>query len=210
MEFVPFGHERWEMSRTEVPERAWNTFLREQKGMSIRSSGRVDYPMTLGDESPDLLREFVQWFGERSADGYVYSIPTVERWITAFSGTCDAARAADFARAWFRGDRVASTSTRFNPSPRQRYGFNRLLPVGSRPENRTPTGLLDMVANVQEIVLEGEVPKVIGGSNRDASTSVLEANCLAPRPYDTNTRDFQGAFTGFRLCRRPALAGGGD
>ncbi len=201
MDFVPFGHERWEMARIEVPERAWFQFLREAKGRASLRQGSLDMPMVLQDESPELLREFVKWFGERSDDGYVYEIPTADQWIEAFTGAPpDAVR--ERMRAWFAGKGAPG----FVSNPRVRYGQNVVLAIGSRPENRTPTGLLDMEANVQEIVRVGEELQVIGGSNRDAAPSEIETRCLAPRPYDAKARIFQGAVTGFRLCRRPASA----
>lgn len=202
MDFVPFGHERWEMARIEVPERAWSEFLREAKGRRSLRPGAADLPMTLREESPDLVREFVKWFGQRSGDGYVYEIPTAEQWLEAFAGV-PAASAPERVRAWFAGG-----PSGFVASPRARYGQNVVLAIGSRPENRTPTGLLDMEANVQEIVRVGEELKVIGGSNRDSDPRAIESRCLSPRPYDPSAQVFQGAVTGLRLCRRPASTSG--
>lgn len=193
------------MCRTEMPERAWFLFLREKKGLDTSEPGRRDYPMTLGDKSPDLLREFVRWFEDKASDGYVYEIPTVKHWLGAFGGVSDPRQAFWQVTEWFRGERRDS-SARFNPDPGIRYGKNKVTPIGARPENRTPTGLLDMEANVQEIVLDGEVFKVIGGSNQDSGTEQILDRCREPRSYDFDRRTLQGDLSGFRLCRKPAEA----
>jgi hypothetical protein len=203
MQFVPFGSSRWEMGKTEVTERAWSLFLKEARGEPTQGQGRVDYPMVLRDSSPDLLREFVKWFEKKAGDGYTYAIPTVEQWQSAFIGVSDPALAPSLLRGWFRGDWKGSGAP-FDPSPRERFGQNTVLPIGRREETKTPTGLLDMVANVQEIVLEGEVMKVIGGSNRETDVQAFEDHCLGARPYDLDARTFQNSMTGARLCRRPA------
>src|SRR5512139_2580004 len=100
---------------------------------------------------------------------------------------------------WFQGSNAAEPRG-FQPSPGVRYGLNLLSALGARKENRTPTGLLDMEANVQEIVSDGEVFKVIGGSNRDPDPGKILDHCLLPRPYGTDERTLQGRITGFRLC----------
>jgi hypothetical protein len=196
LEFVPFGQERLEMSLTEIPERAWNLFLRES-GYGAPEEERPGQPMTFGDSSPELAREFVKWFTEKSRDGYVYSIPTRAQWLSAFTGMTEPAGALAAVRQWFE--------TSFEESPRERYGVNYAQGTGKRKENATPTGLLDMESNVQEIVLDGGVFKVIGGTNRDAGRSVLMERCLHPRPYTSDERALQGRLTGLRLCRRPAV-----
>jgi len=193
------------MCRTEVSERAWFVFLRDEKGIVVEEAGRRDHPMTLGERPPDLLREFVRWFEKKASDGYAYEIPTVKDWLGAFSGVSDPRQAFWQVTEWFRGERRDS-SARFNPAPSVRYGMNKVSTIGSRPENRTPTGLLDMEANVQEVVLEGEVFRVIGGSNQDAGTEQILDRCRESRPYDGDRQLLQGPLTGFRLCRRPAEA----
>jgi hypothetical protein len=203
MEFVPFGQQRLEMSRYEVPERAWFQFLRET-GRGNFGGGRVTLPMVLGALSPDLLREFAKWFESHSADGYAYSIPTVTHWLMAFVGVTDVDRARDGVREWFQG--TDSGRHHFNPEPAVRYGVNKVTGVGSRQENRTPTGLLDMESNVQELVLDGEVFMAIGASNRDSGVKVMLDHCLQPRRYDTDAQTHQGRLTGVRLLRKPQEA----
>ena len=87
-----------------------------------------------------------------------------------------------------------------------RYGVNKVTGVGSRQENRTPTGLLDMESNVQELVLDGEVFMAIGASNRDSGVKVMLDHCLQPRRYDTDAQTHQGRLTGVRLLRKPQEA----
>ncbi|MBI4605825.1 MAG: serine/threonine protein kinase [Planctomycetes bacterium] len=199
MDFVPVGQERLEVSRTEVPERAWFQFLKD-KGHGDLGSGRLDAPMTLEDFSPELLRDFVRWFEEKSGDGYRYEVPTREQWLHAFAGTSDGERARQVVSDWFRGS--LKGESRFHPRPEVRYGQGRTSSLGARPENRSPAGLLDMEANVQELVLYEGGFNVIGGTDRDAEDALL-GRCLEARPYDADTRILEGRLTGFRLARRP-------
>lgn len=199
LEFVPFGQERREICRTEVTERAWFRFLKEKR-RGVKEEGRRDYPMVLGDEPAELLLGFVSWIETSSDDGYVYEIPTVSDWVCAFAGTSDPALASRRVEQWFSGRSLE----RFDPSPDVAYSSPTLQRIGSRPENRTPvTGLLDMEANVQEIVLDRGVFKVMGGTDRDKAED-LEERCLSARLYDSDERDFRKRFTGVRLMRRPA------
>ena len=193
------------MARAEVSERAWFRFLRETKLAETAGVGRLDFPMTMDDHSPELLRDFVKWFGEKSRDGYVYEVPTKEQWFTAFCGVSGMEKAYEAISAWFQGSN-AGEPRGFQPNPGVRYGLNRVSALGARKENRTPTGLLDMEANVQEVVSDGEVFKVIGGSNRDADPGKILLHCLQASPYGADERTLQGKITGFRLCRRPAKA----
>jgi hypothetical protein len=196
MEFVPFGQERLEMSVAELPEKVWNLFLRES-GYGTAEEERAGYPMTLGDSSPELAREFVKWFTEKSRDGYAYSIPTRAQWLAAFTGMTDPAGALAAVRQWFEKS--------FRETPHEPYGGNQPLGTGKRRENATPTGLVDMESNVQEIVLDGGLFKVIGGTNRDVGKAAILDRCLHPRPYTSGERALEGRLTGIRLCRRPAV-----
>jgi serine/threonine protein kinase len=202
MEFVPVGQDRLEMGRAEVPERAWFRFLREKSYGETRQ-GSTNYPMTLGDFSPSLLREFVKWFEEKSSDGYAYFIPTQEQWMAAFCAAGDPVEARDKIKEWFFGTR--KDQQRFEPHPEVRYGVNKVYPIGSRKENRTPAGLLDMESNVQEVVLDGDAFKVIGGSNQENEQEILQRT-LEARPFGELERGPQGRMTGFRLCRKPAIS----
>jgi len=202
MEFVPVGQDRLEMGRAEVPERAWFRFLRDKNYGETRQ-GSTNYPMTLGDFSPSLLREFVKWFEEKSSDGYTYSIPTQEQWMAAFCAAGDPAEARDKITEWFLGSR--KDQQRFEPHPEVLYGVNKVYPIGSRKENRTPTGLLDMESNVQEVVQDGDGFRVIGGSNQEDEREILK-HCLEARPFGELERGAQGRMTGFRLCRKPAMS----
>jgi hypothetical protein len=154
--------------------------------------------MTLEEAPPGLLREFAAWFERRAGDGYAYRLPTKEEWIASFTGQRDPARARAELREWF-----ASTGPgRFQEASEVRKGINKATSYGMHPLNRTPTGLLDKEAGVQEVVLDGEVYKVLGGSNRDVEKDIGQ-QCLEARLYETL---YHGRVTGFRLVRRPVLA----
>lgn len=198
IEFVPIGPDRLEIARTEVSERIWSQFLRESKGRSDVAQGRAEYAMTLEESPPGLLREFATWFERMARDGYTYRLPTTDEWLAAFAGQKDPARARPAIREWFGSIGGAG----FKPAPEVRYGINKATPMGCRTENQTPTGLLDMEAGVQEMVLDGELYKVLGGSNRDLEKDFLQ-QCLEARPYETL---YHGRVTGFRLVRKPILS----
>jgi hypothetical protein len=93
----------------------------------------------------------------------------------------------------------------FKEAPQERYGVNYAQAMGKRRENATPTGLVDMESNVQELVLDDAVFKVIGGTNRDSGKAAIMDHCLRPRPYTSDERTLQGRLTGLRLCRKPSV-----
>ncbi|HLU49554.1 MAG TPA: hypothetical protein VK116_15760, partial [Planctomycetota bacterium] len=204
--FVSFGSpdEGLEMMRTEVPAEAWSRFLREERGENVTFvDGRK--PMTIGNRPVSLIQDFVRWFEKRSDDGYEYFVPTVEQWLTAFVDADSAEVARQRIDDWF------TKEFRISLPPRElRYGENQSFPIGSRKMVETPgTGLLDMEANVQEIVraAPGEtVYVVIGGSNHHSSVEGLRNACLYHRTFDPDRQEIQGDRTGLRLCRRPARA----
>jgi hypothetical protein len=207
LEFRPFGfgEDRLEMSLTEVPERPWHQFLREMRHDESAGPGRLDYPMLLGKHPPELLFEFVEWFEEKADDGWNYFIPSVNEWQAAFAGASDPVQAHAYIEEWFRGER--RDQKRFDPDPlprASRYGQNIVHAIGSRRVNATPTGLLDMESNVQEVVLRGGVFYVVGAQNRVADTADVLAHCLQPRRYSKVREEYSQDFTGFRLCRKAA------
>ncbi|HZN57112.1 MAG TPA: serine/threonine-protein kinase, partial [Planctomycetota bacterium] len=203
VEFVPFGQDRLEMSRTEVPEKAWFRFL-DERGHGFHGTGEALVPMVLDERSVETLREFVAWFEEKANDGYRYEIPTAAQWLQAFAGERDAERARRSVTAWFQAK--LDSVDRFDPRPKCSYETDAVKEVGRRPENRAPGGLLDMEANVQEVVLDGGLLKVIGGHAGDKTPDALLSRALAPRPFGPSEAATEGRFTGLRLLRRPRLA----
>ena len=198
MEFVVCGSSRLEMSRTEISESCWFRFLNE-KGLRGEDDriGKRENPMILGNQPVELIAQFVEWFGEQAADGYSYSLPTVDQWLCSFTGARTAEKAADEIKKWFKEDG-------FVFKQEERYGTNKACKIGSRPANETPTGLLDMEGNLQEIVLNSQgLHVVLGGHNQLDDTDSIFGACLAPRNLNEAARQLQGGFTGFRLCRQP-------
>jgi hypothetical protein len=198
MEFVVCGSSRLEMSKTEISESCWFRFLNE-KGLRGEDDriGKRENPMILGDQPVELIAQFVEWFGEQAADGYSYSLPTVDQWLCSFSGARTVEEAQGEISGWFEEDG-------FEFQQQERYGKNQVSKIGSRPLNETPTGLLDMEGNLQEIVLNDQgLHVVIGGQNQLADRKRILSACLVPRKLDEDQRELLGGFTGFRLCRQP-------
>lgn len=205
LDFVAYGGlSAEEMGVSEVNQKAWNAFLRDRLGQKT-PEGDPRKPMTIGERfDPELLTYFAHWLTEKSDDGYRYHVPTANQWTCAFSGSAYPPEAGEALRRWFRGD---DPRRRFNASPRSRYGVNEVLNIGERPENRTPTGILDMESNVQEIVRDDTgLWYVIGGYNLLRENDLLHF-CAQKRLYSTATESWAGKFTGFRLARRPEKRG---
>ncbi len=200
LEFVKYGIFAEEMATTEVSQAAWNSFLRER---GIKEASQVDprLPMTIDDEfQPRLLEYFADWLTMKCADGYQYYIPTASQWMAAFTGSRDPRDAPDDIKRWFWGVDPAKS---FNRRPGMRYATNEVNRIGERPENRTPTGLLDMEANVQEIVRDDNgFWNVIGGYNANRLDE-LDKRCTGMRLFKPSTEDWPSRFTGFRLGRKP-------
>jgi hypothetical protein len=200
LRFSVCGPSRFEMASTEVPEYAWFLFLEEKRQREVEAGrGSRQYPMVLEDRYLKLLPEFVRWFEINAADGYSYAIPHQDDWLRAFTG----ARSVDEARkeisAWFH-----DAQDGFGFVQSERYGKNKPSEIRARPSNLTPTELLDMESNLQEIVLDdNDLYAVIGGHNQLDDVDRMEQHCLAARRFDTDTREMLGRFTGVRLCRRP-------
>lgn len=206
LQFRPFGDRFEEMATTELPERVWNDFLRET-GLGEPPEGSLEVPMTL-PESPDLthLKLFITWFNRKfgQEDGYEYFLPTPEQWRLAFAGSRSLQEAEHDITLWFRRGLKGSL---FDPNVDERYGLQRISPIGSRKVNMTPTGLFDMESNLQEVCRgENDAYHVIGGFNRLRSGN-LRLACLNPRPLIDTLKDKFGLtrFTGLRLCRQPRL-----
>ena len=204
MDFRPFGSERYEMGVTEVPERAWFEFLRSVDPEAPTEPGRLSFPMVIAEYDPALLAKFVLWFERQADDGYHYMVPTVQQWQAAFGGDDHPVQNLERITSWFRNTRA--DGKRFDVSPSVRYGWNQIKRIGSRAENATPTGFLDMESNVQEVVRGGGFYYVLGAHNATRESELIERYCLRPRPFTDVLSSLSGALTGFRLCRRPAAS----
>ena len=203
--FVPFGDDRLqqEMSRTELPDRVWQLFLRTERGLDREKDERSTagdplMPMVLGDQPVTAVRDFVKWFQERANDGYVYFVPTVEQWLCAFTDTDEEQEARQALEKWF--DR------RFEARPEPRYGVNKPYAMGLRLENMTLTGMLDMESNLQELVVlqdDRTIYAVIGAHNQLVDAESIKRACLHHRKFDRAQQPLLKKLTGLRLCRRP-------
>ena len=199
MDFIVCGPTRLEMCKTEISESCWFRFLNEKglRGPDERI-GKRENPMALSDQPIELVGQFVKWFEEQAADGYTYSLPTVEQWLRSFTGARTEAEATREIRSWFSED------GEFVFQQSERYGQNKVSAIGERSENATSTGLLDMESNLQEIVLTSQgLHVVIGGHNQLDDPERLSRACTMSRSLDEDQRELLGGFTGFRICRKP-------
>jgi hypothetical protein len=119
----------------------------------------------------DLARDYATWLTERT--GFSYRLPTYREWLQAAAGTSDPNRNCQV----------------------QLGGVHRgLAPVAAGTGTPNPFGLVNVLGNVQEWVIDvGEI-KVAGGAFRDPI-----ADCAV-----TTLRAHRGAAdpaTGFRLVR---------
>ena len=199
MDFIVCGPTRLEMCKTEISESCWFRFLNEKglRGPDERL-GKRENPMVLSDQPIELVGQFVKWFEEQAADGYTYSLPTVEQWLRSFTGARTEAEATREIRSWFSED------GEFVFQQSERYGQNKVSAIGERSENATSTGLLDMESNLQEIVLTAQgLHVVIGGHSQLDDPERLSRACTMSRSLDEDQRELLGGFTGFRICRKP-------
>ncbi len=199
MDFIVCGPTRLEMCKTEIFESCWFRFLNEKglRGPDERL-GKRENPMVLSNQPIELVGQFVKWFEEQAADGYTYSLPTVEQWLRSFTGARTEAEATREIRSWFSED------GEFVFQQSERYGQNEVSAIGERSENATSTGLLDMESNLQEIVLTAQgLHVVIGGHNQLDDQERLSRACTMSRSLDEDQRELLGGFTGFRICRKP-------
>ncbi len=199
LRFRLFSRDWTEMGTTEISERVWSRFLLESRGTRTAegtTGTNPDLPHLFSKEDIDLLDAFVLWFEESARDGYTYRIPTTAEWLCAFVGTRDPEFAPQDIDKWFenkRRDRMG-----FNSKPDKPYGTLEPTTVRSRPENKTPTGLYDMEANVRELVRDGSSWRVIGGCNQEKAED-LQASCKASQPHDPKSSD---PGVGVRLLRK--------
>ena len=197
LNFIRCGTGDLEMGVTEVPAAAWHAFRVATGSLSEDAPvPKRGMPMVFGDEPVKRIKQFAKWIGAQADDGYVYSLPTLAEWQMAFVGAETRKQALEQIEDWFRRD--------FSIGMRERYGRNQSMPVGSRPQNATPTRLLDMESNLQEIVYdERGLEVVIGGHNHLADAEKIQRNCVVSRPFDNDQRGMMRQMTGIRLSRRP-------
>ncbi len=204
MSFVTCGVTGLEMGTTEVPEAVWFEFL-EDTGLRDEDAGPATrgHPMVLNDAPVKWVRRFVKWFEAQAEDGYAYHVPTVDEWTMAFAGVDSRDDAYEEISRWFQEE------FEFSSGQAPRYGLNVASPIGSRPRNATPTRLLDMESNVQELVYDRQgLEAVIGGNNQHDNRAKIERACRTPRALDRDHQELLGRLTGLRLCRRPTTTRG--
>jgi hypothetical protein len=203
LEFRPFGKGGEELGLTEVNERAWTTYLKEKKLFSVEPGDPRRPALVGGKYSDAAILGFASWLTERADDRFEYFVPSVDQWLCAFAGESDRVLALAEIRNWFEGRHSSGSFSPILP-PSLRYdGRGEALPVGSRRANASPrTGLLDMEANVQELVRgsDGRL-RVIGGWNGLREYELKDA-CLEDRDLAPLLKDVGGALIGLRVGRR--------
>ena len=112
------------MCKTEISESCWFRFLNEKglRGPDERL-GKRENPMVLSDQPIELVGQFVKWFEEQAADGYTYSLPTVEQWLRSFTGARTEAEATREIGSWFSED------GEFVFQQSERYGQNKVSAI---------------------------------------------------------------------------------
>lgn len=209
LDFRPFGSERLEMGTTEITERVWAEFERDT-GRGTSQPRYPNYPKVFTELTDlDALSDFIVWFEGHAQDGYSYRLPSAEEWLCSFAQTDDVVYARARIRRWFFGEGKDSESggevgPTFTRDIDPRYGFNARQTVASRGKNRTPGGLYDMEANVQELVQDGAAPRVIGGFDHFQRAEQFHDLCTASRMFNSA---MYASMTGFRLLRWPRSSG---
>jgi len=203
MRFQVCGVSRIEFATTEISEKVWFLFLDDRDfNDPDQPDGRLDHPALIEEQRMKLLPDFVEWFQDNAADGYTYFIPSEDEWLCAFAGARTAEQARRGIAAWFENEQSG-----FSWKQSEKYGQEQASALGSRPSNLTPTDLLDMESNVQEIVRDTKDPEaeyaVIGGFNRLKTLDALKTSCLDSRATSAAESEIAARFTGFRIARRP-------
>jgi formylglycine-generating enzyme required for sulfatase activity len=118
-----------------------------------------------------IARDYARWLSERS--GFDYRLPGYWEWIVAARGTDDP-----------------------NRNCRVQLGgvLRGLTPVASSTGTANAFGLVNMLGNVQEWVIDSGTLKVAGGAYRDP---IGECAVTTVKPHDGSA----DAVTGFRLVR---------
>ena len=187
-----------EFATTELTRAAWNRFLMQRGAVPL--SGDPSLPVSIGEDfDQHRVNAFLRWL-ERSCDGeYDFFLPSPDQWRAAFTGQSQADKARWAIRVWFHGfDRDSFQEIAEGP---RRYGHGTILPVGSRRENRTSTGLLDMESNLRELVVENDRWYVIGGHNALRPVDLSEA-CVRAQRIEIALREHEGRYVGLRIARR--------
>lgn len=155
------------ITRQEVSWGELEPFCRETGACEVQAP--ADQPVTGVPVS--LAREYAAWLSERT--GFHYRLPTHREWLTAASGTSDPNRNCQV----------------------QLGGVHRgLAPVAVGTGSPNPFGLVNVLGNVQEWVVDGGEVKAAGGAYRDP---IAECAVTTLRPQ----QGVADATTGFRLVR---------
>ena len=158
---------RFAITRQEVSWGELKVFCRE--------TGRCQRPaedeLPAADISVDLARDYARWLSDRT--GFVYRLPTYREWQQAASGTTDPNRNCQV----------------------QLGGLHRgLAPVAVSSGEPNPYGLVNVLGNVQEWVVDGDEIKAAGGAFRDPIAECVVGTVRAQT-------GFPDPATGFRLVR---------
>ena len=111
-------------------------------------AGKADHPVS--GISIAEARAFAAWKGK--------SLPSLDQW-------CDAAAPPDLKYPW--GDTSDAKLANLHGT-----GLDETAPVGSFPEGAGPTGALDMIGNVREIVTHAERAYAVGASYEKEAEAV--------------------------------------
>jgi serine/threonine protein kinase len=167
------GSLRFAMTKEEVSWSQFRKFCLEQEGCRREELEdlEVDDRLPVTRVSAETVRDFARWLSETT--GYTYRLPTAQEWVWAAQGEPDPNRNC----------RV------------QLDGVERgVSPIAAANGQSNEFGLLNMLGNVQEWVVDGDRLVAVGGSFSDPIGACIAAT----------SRDHEGEpapDTGFRLVR---------
>ena len=199
--FKEYGKDGESMMTTELPERALNTYLSESQIRPDIGEGSLQLPAVVGETFDGAqVVGFVTWLNEKVNDGFEYYIPTADQWRASFMNSEDPGNAVRDIEDWFQGRHPTWS---FDPFPNVNYGKNKVSPIGSRKENMTMSGLLDMESNLQEIVRGKDSSWLVIGGWNTLRPIMLRTKCTHERHLKASLNGYEHKYTGLRLGRRP-------
>jgi len=168
------GANRFAMTKQEISWDQFRAFCEEQQEACRGGYGEpaeIDGRLPVTGVSLATVRSYARWLSE--ATGYIYRLPTKTEWLLAAKGEPDPNRNCQV----------------------QLAGVQRgLSPVAVASGQGNEYGLLNMLGNIQEWVLDGDRLVALGGSFSDPIKS-----CVAGTE---RVHDGRPALdTGFRLVR---------
>ncbi len=166
----PTSGGRFAITRTEISWGDLKPFCRETSRCPPEYRTTEETLPAAGIEV-DVARDYARWLSDKT--GFVYRLPTYREWRTAAENTVDPNRNCQV----------------------QLGGLTRgLAPVAVGTGTPNPHGLINVLGNVQEWVLDGEQLEVAGGAFRDP-ISQCAVDTLRPQSGGADPA------TGFRLVR---------